>query len=94
MLFTRDTCIEISVFMVIVWYTYRNKDSLKFSALVRAIIAQATIYFLVIAGVQIYLQVALPFRTVRSSINSPCCAVTKLEAWFIQEEDLFGSSTT
>lgn len=55
----KNTCIEISAFAVVVWYTYRDKNMLKFSSLVRTIVKQATIYFIIIVAVQIYLQVFL-----------------------------------
>ena len=54
----RSTCTEISAFIVVVRYTYCNKRLLEFSGLVRAITTQATIYFLAIIAIQIYLQAA------------------------------------
>jgi len=38
-------------FMTVVRYTYRDKSTLKFSAIVRTIEAEATIYFLVMVAV-------------------------------------------
>lgn len=78
MLLMRSTCTEVSAFVVVVWYTHRNREALETSSLVRAIAKQATIYFLVIVGVQIYLQVALRFGTVRSFVHSPPCTMAKL----------------
>jgi len=57
---------EVSAFLVIVWYTYRNKSSLKLSALVRTIITDATIYFLAMVALQIYIQVSFVLTEVRS----------------------------
>ena len=51
--------LELSAFLVICWYTYRNKTALKFSGLVRTIIAEATIYFLAMIAVQMYVQISL-----------------------------------
>jgi len=53
------TAFELSAFLVIAWYTYRNKSALKFSALVRTIISEATIYFLVMIALQTYIQLSL-----------------------------------
>ena len=55
----RNPWVETSAFAVVVWYVCRDKNILKFSALVRTIVKQATIYFIVIVAVQIYLQVIL-----------------------------------
>jgi hypothetical protein len=51
---------------MVVWYTYRNKNMLKVSALVRTIAAEATIYFTVIVAVQIYTQLSFSFVDVCS----------------------------
>lgn len=53
------TAFELSAFLVIVWYTYRNKSTLKFSALVRTMITEATIYFLAMVALQTYVQLSL-----------------------------------
>lgn len=52
------TAFEVSAIIVVVWCTYRNKSALKYSALVRTIVTQATVYFLVIVAAQIYLQLS------------------------------------
>lgn len=59
--------LELSVFLVIARYTYRNKSTLKFSALIRTIAAEATIYFLAMIAMQIYVQLALNLMEVCSS---------------------------
>jgi len=53
------TAFELSAFLVIAWYTYRNKSALKFSALVRTIISEATIYVLVMVALQTFIQISL-----------------------------------
>ena len=58
--------LELSAFLVIVWYTYRNKSALKFSALVRTIAAEATVYFLVMVTAQVYIQLSLSLMEVYS----------------------------
>jgi len=57
---------ELSAFLAIAWYTYRNKGALKFSALIRTIISEATIYFMVMIAVQTYIQISLSLMKVRS----------------------------
>lgn len=58
--------LEFSAFFVIIWYTYQNKSALKFSALVRTIAADATMYFLVMVAAQTYVQISLILTTVQS----------------------------
>jgi len=53
------TAFELSAFIVIVLYTYRNKSTLKLSALIRTLVAEATVYFLVMVALQIYVQLSL-----------------------------------
>jgi len=68
--------LEVSAFLVIVWYTYRNKSSLKFSALVRTIIADATMYFLAMVALQVYIQVSFVLTEVRSlSLSLSVCTL-------------------
>jgi len=55
----RGIHLELSAFLVVAWYTYRNKAVLKLSALVRTIVSEATIYFLVMVAVQTYIQISL-----------------------------------
>lgn len=57
------TAFELSAFFVIIWYTYQNKSALKFSALVRTIAAEATMYFLVMVAAQTYVQISLSLTT-------------------------------
>jgi len=45
---------ELSAFIVIVWNVYHLNRGLKFSALVRTIITEATVYFLAMIALQIY----------------------------------------
>ena len=70
MLFMTNAYTEISAFAVVVWYVYHDKHMLEFSALVRTIVKQATIYFIVIVAVQIYLQVFLSLGIVWSFARS------------------------
>ncbi|KAF9782311.1 hypothetical protein BJ322DRAFT_212096 [Thelephora terrestris] len=51
----------VSAFAIVVWHIYRNKDVLKIAGVVRAIVSQATIYFIVIAVLQVFTQIALNF---------------------------------
>jgi len=53
------TAFESSAFLVIAWYTYRNKSTLKFSALIRTMVTEATIYFLAMVALQTYVQLSL-----------------------------------
>ena len=50
--------IELSAFLVIVFYTYRNKRSLKFSGLVFTVVTESTVYFLAMVAAQIYVQIS------------------------------------
>lgn len=63
--------LELSAFLVIVRYTYRNKRMLKFSALVRAIVAEASIYFLAMIAMQIYVQSSVSLMKVWSFSRFP-----------------------
>ena len=58
--------LELSAFLVIVQYTYRNKSTLKFSALIRTMVAEATMYFLAMIALQIYAQLSLVVMKVQS----------------------------
>ena len=58
--------LDISAFLVIVWYTYYHKSALKFSALIRTIVTEATIYFLAMIALQMYVQLSLNFMKVQS----------------------------
>ena len=51
--------LELSAFLVIVWYTILDKRMLKLSGLVRTIVAEATIYFIAMVAIQIYVQLSL-----------------------------------
>ena len=53
--------VDLSAFLVIVWHTYGNKSTLEFSALVRTLVTEATVYFPVMISVQIYTQLSLSF---------------------------------
>ena len=50
---------ELSAFLVIAWYTILDKRMLKLSGLVRTIVAEATIYFIAMVAIQIYVQLSL-----------------------------------
>ena len=63
--------LELSAFLVIVRYTYRNKRMLKFSALVRAIVAEASMYFLAMIAMQIYVQSSVSLMKVWSFSRFP-----------------------
>ena len=50
--------LELSAFVIVAWCAYRNVNTLKFSAVVRTIVAEATIYFLAMVALQIYIQLS------------------------------------
>ena len=56
--------LELSAFLVMAWYAYRNKGALKISVLVRTIVSEATIYFLVMVAAQTCIQVSLSLTEV------------------------------
>ena len=87
-LFTKDACIETSAFAVVIWYTYRDQNMLRFSALVRTIVKQATIYFIVIVAVQIYLQVYLSLGIVWPRPLPVFC-----HDWLTYKHDLYSDKT-
>ena len=62
---------DLSAFLVIVRYTYRNKRALKFSALIRAIVADASIYFLAMVAMQIYVQLSVGLTKVQTFSRFP-----------------------
>ena len=64
--------LELSAFLVMVWFTYREKSKLKVSVLIRTIIAEGTIYFLAMVALQIYIQVSFVLTEVWSlPIHTP-----------------------
>jgi len=65
-LLTTGKRLESSAFLVIIWYTYRNKSTLKFSALIRTMVTEATIYFLAMVALQTYVQLSLSLTKVYS----------------------------
>ena len=65
MLFTKDACIEISAFTIIVWYAYHPGNTFKLMALVRTVLIQASIWFIAIIIVQMYIQVNFSSLAVR-----------------------------
>ena len=51
--------LELSAFIVVAWCAYRSMSTLKFSAVVRTIVAQGTVYFFAMFALQIYVQLSL-----------------------------------
>ena len=49
--------IEVSAFAIVVWRTYPNIKMLKFFLLVRTLVTQATVYFIAVAVVHIFVLV-------------------------------------
>ena len=58
--------LDLSAFLVIARYTIRNKSTLKFSALIRTIVADASMYFLAMIAMQTYVQLSLNLMEVES----------------------------
>ena len=50
--------LELSAFLVIAWWVGRNMRTLRISAVIRTIVAEATIYFLAMVALQIYIQLS------------------------------------
>ena len=50
--------LELSAFLVIAWCAYRNMSTLKLSVVIRTIVTEATIYFLAMVAMQIYVQIS------------------------------------
>ena len=67
----RGEHLDLSAFLVIARYTYCNKRVLKFSALIRAIVAEASIYFIAMIAMQIYVQLSVSLTQVRSFSRFP-----------------------
>ena len=63
--------LELSAFLVIVWYTYRYRVTLKFSVLARTIVAEATVYFLAMVALQVYVQLSLSALKVQCQPPAP-----------------------
>ena len=53
LLLTKRMCTLPSVLIIIVWCTYCSKGMLKISGLIRAIVKEATVYFLVMVTTQV-----------------------------------------
>jgi len=69
---------ELSAFLVIVCYTYRNKSALKFSVLIRTIAGEATVYFLVMIAAQIYIQLSLSLMEVCThALSLVSCSISR-----------------
>ena len=62
---------DLFAFLVIAWYTYRKKRMLQFSVVIRAIIGDASIYFIAMIALQIYVQLSLSLTKVRSFSELP-----------------------
>ena len=63
----------MSAFLVVVWYAYRNRGALKFSALIRTIVTEATIYFLAMVTAQTCMQLSFVRMEVRPSARFLRC---------------------
>jgi len=50
--------LDLSAFLVVAWCTYRSLNTLKLSVVIRTIVAEATIYFLAMVAVQVYVQLS------------------------------------
>jgi len=48
--------LDLSAFVVVAWCAYRHVNTLKFSVVIRTIVAEATIYFLAMVALQVYVQ--------------------------------------
>jgi len=59
-------CLDLSAFLVVVWRTYR----VRASGLI--IVADATVYFLVMVSSQVYIQLTYNLLEVRSFVRFPC----------------------
>ena len=62
--------LDVSVFAIVVWYTFRHTNMFKFSALLRTMLAQATVYIIAIIIMQIYIQVSLSCADQSSLVQS------------------------
>ena len=58
--------LDVPAFLAIIWYSCRNRGTLRFSALIRTIVTEATIYFFAIVAMQIYVQLSLNLMEVES----------------------------
>lgn len=56
--------LDLSAFLVVAWCAYRNISTVKLSVVVRTIVAEATMYFLAMVAVQIYVQLSYVFTKV------------------------------
>ena len=56
---------DLFAFLVIAWYTYRKKRMLQFSVVIRAIIGDASIYFIAMIAMQLYVQLSVTLSKVR-----------------------------
>ena len=61
-----NACIEVSAFAIVVWSTYPHVKMFKFLALVRTLVTQATMYFIVVIAVHIFVLVVASLGIVRS----------------------------
>jgi hypothetical protein len=60
----RGEHLDLSAFLVIAWYAYRNRGALKVSALIRTFVTDSTLYFLAMVAGQLYMQLSLSFQQV------------------------------
>ena len=68
-----NACIEVSAFAIVVWSTYPHVKMFKFLALVRTLVTQATMYFIVVIAVHIFVLVVASLGIVRSFAHFPWC---------------------
>ena len=66
MFYSQDSFVELSAFLVIAFYAYRNRGTLRFSALLYTIAAESTVYFLAMVAAQVYIQLSFNLTKVRS----------------------------
>lgn len=64
-------CLDFSAFLVIALYANRNRRALKFSALVRTIVAEATIYFIAMVTAQTFILLSFTLMEVRPFTDFP-----------------------
>ena len=74
----KNTPTEVSAFIVVVLSTYRKRDMLLWSALLRAILEQTTVYFFILFTAQVYALLGTLDISVCVFHSLPRCTVAKL----------------
>lgn len=56
---------DVSAFGIIIWFAFSNVEAVRFSSLLKTVVAGATVYFIMVMGIQTLVLLFLAFADVR-----------------------------